>query len=425
MSIEALQPFPEHVWQRIRTQDKLQFYEGPVRSGKTLATLISLAGFIMTHPVKQGIMSGNTQGSVIRNCVKAKPGFLDILPDATLVKRDNSEQIIVPKSNGDEVVIYLFGADKKDSEDSLRGLTIDFWYADEITKHHINFINEAMSRSVASDHPFMLWTSNPDSPYNPIYVNYTDKFRAMTPEENRRFGGYHEFHFELTDNPIMTQKKIDALSLLFTGVEYDRKVLGKRCVAEGLIYSKVDESYFREIEKNEVDIRYCAIDVGFDHPTVMMFGGPVKGNIRDWRIVAEYYDEKSNKTTYDYYIDFLDMCKKLKADPNRMTVAIDPSAKTMRVEFMKHHLNVIKAKNDVLDGINFTRNCIYNGFLTFGALQDFKHLFPEFRTYSWDSKASERGEDKPNKQAGHDDCVDTVRYFAYTFMRPVLGGIIT
>ena len=420
MSIEALEPFSDTVWQRIRTQDKLQFYEGPVRSGKTLASLISLAGYIMTRDVEQGVMSGNTQASVIRNCVKAKPGLLDILPNAKLVERDGSKQIIVPKE-GKEVVIYLFGADKADSEDSLRGLSIDFWYADEITKHHMNFIKEALARSAASDHPFMLWTSNPENPYNPIYTEYTDKFRDFDKETNRRFGGYHEFHFRLEDNPIMTPKKIEALKLNYSGVEYKRKILGERCVAEGLVYPEVDESYFRPIEQGEVDVRYCAIDFGTDHPTTMVFGGFVKNNKKDWRIVAEYYDEKSNKTPYDYYIDYLDMCSKLGVDPMRMTVAIDPAAKVLRLEFIRHGLAVVKAKNDVWDGINYTRNVIYKRILTFNSIDRLRHLFKEFSTYSWDPTASERGEDKPNKKAGHDDMMDALRYFAYTFMKPIIG----
>ena len=421
MSIEALAPFSETVWERIRTQDKLQFYEGPVRSGKTLASLISLAGFIMTHDVQQGIMSGNTQSSVIRNCVKANPGFLTILPDAYMVDRDGSKQIIVPKSTG-EVRIYLFGADKSDSEDSLRGLSIDFWYADEITKHHMNFINEAFARSSASDHPFMIWSANPSSPMNPIYTEYTDRFLAYSDEAKRTFGGYNEFHFALEDNPIMTKSKIEALKLLYTGVEYRRKVLGERCVAEGLVYPDVDARYFKEFDLHDVDIRYCAIDVGFDHPTTMMFGGMFKGNRHDWRIVAEYYDEKSGKTTSDYYADFLDMCSKLGVSPNRMTIAIDPSSKAMRMDFLKHGLSVVRAKNDVLEGISFLRNLIYNGFLSFGPARDFTHLLAEFGSYSWNPKSSLLGKDEVIKIK--DDCVDALRYLAFTFAKPFFMDLI-
>ena len=45
------------------------------------------------------------------------------------------------------------------------------------------------------------------------------------------------------------------------------------------------------------------------------------------------------------------------------------------------------------------------------------HTRQEFTTYSWDPKASERGEDKVIKQ--NDDCMDTLRYFAFTHIRPL------
>lgn len=415
----TLKPFGEKVIKRIACTDALQFYEGPVRSGKTLASTLSLLYYIETHDVSVGMMTGDTAGSVTRNVIKGEFGLAGLCPGARgPTTKDNSFQIILPTSHGD-VTIYIFGGGKANSDDQLRGLTADFWYADEITKHHKTFVAEAMARPAAADHPFMIWTSNPDNPNHWLYREYTDKFLAMTDEEKRTFGGYHEFHFALEDNPIMTRSKIDALKLRYSGFEYDRKVLGLRCVAEGRVYPRVDATFFRDFDRSEVDVQYCAIDFGADHPTVMLFGGFVKGNRKDWRIVAEYFDEKSDKTTYDHYIGYLDVCKRLGVDPNRVTIAIDPAAKVLRVEFIRHGLRVIKAKNAVLDGIEFTKSAIYAGVLSFHT--DVLDMMDEFGTYSWDPKASEHGEDKPIKQK--DDRMDTLRYFANTFMRPLIGAI--
>lgn len=415
---EALEPFGPKVLKRIVTTDALQFYEGPVRSGKTQASLLSLLYYIATHPVRVGIMTGNTVGSVTRNVIKSKMGLIDLCPGAKAVYRDNAYQVIIPTEHGD-VTIYVFGGGKANSDDQLRGITAEFWYADEITKHHMTFIAEGMARLAASDYPFMIWTSNPDNPFNPIYTEYTDKFLRMTPEEKRKFGGYHEFHFRLKDNPIMTPDKIEALRLRYSGFEYERKILGKRCIAEGLVYPDVTEAYFREFDTSDVDIRYCALDFGATHPTVMVFGGFFKGNRRDWRLCAEYFDEASGKTTYDHYAGFLDVCRRLGADPNRITIAIDPAAKTIRDEFAKRGLHVIKARNDVLPGIELTHDLIRSGALLFH--QSMMHTLAEFRTYSWDTTASEAGMDKPIKQG--DDCMDAVRYFVYTHMRPIFRGV--
>lgn len=103
-----------------------------------------------------------------------------------------------------------------------------------------------------------------------------------------------------------------------------------------------------------------------------------------------------------------------------MTVAIDPAAKVLRLEFMKHGIPTVKARNDVLDGINFTRTVIHRGIQTFHS--SLKGLLKQFSTYSWDPKASERGEDKPIKV--EDDRADALRYFDFTHMHPVIGGKI-
>jgi len=152
---------------------------------------------------------------------------------------------------------------------------------------------------------------------------------------------------------------------------------------------------------------------------VAYFGGMFKGNRADWRICAEYFDQGSYKTTYDHYCGLMDVCQKLGVDPHKITFAVDPAAKVMRLELQKHGLNVVKAKNDVLDGINFTRSAIYRGFLTFHS--SLKGLLKQFSTYSWDPKASERGEDKPIKV--EDDRADALRYMAYTHMKPIIGMV--
>lgn len=60
---------------------------------------------------------------------------------------------------------------------------------------------------------------------------------------------------------------------------------------------------------------------------------------------------------------------------------------------------------------------IYDGTLSFHT--DVIDMLEEFGSYSWDPKASERGEERPIK--AHDDRMDAVKYFAFTHMKPVIG----
>jgi len=243
----------------------------------------------------------------------------------------------------------------------------------------------------------------------------------MSEEEIADLGGYHWWHYTPKDNPALTPKMLRAMELQYPkgSYLYDRFVRGLRVVAEGLIYPQMTASMFRpEEDMVGTDVRYCAIDFGASHATVMLFGGMFRGNKSDWRVVAEYYDRNSDKTTYDHYVGFLNECQKLRIDPKSVIIAIDPAAKVLRQEFLKHGLTVVKAKNDVNPGIEFTRNVLYDGRLIIS--QACIDMLDEFASYAWDEKASERGEEKPIKQ--NDDRMDALRYFAYTHIRPITGG---
>ena len=400
----------------------LTVWEGAVRSGKTVFALVAFVLYAVRSPERRFLLSGRTIRTIEKNCIRGEHGIEAMLPGCRygMDGKDLAITFSVPGPDGPvEKSISVLGASDIRAYMSLRGNSYGGWFADEINMHDPEFVSEALRRTVVSKDRRHFWTLNPDNPHHWVYADYLDKYDAMDDDERRELGGYRWWHFTPQDNPIMTPKMLRSLELQYPAGSYlyDRYVLGLRCVAEGLVYPKVTESYFRDFDKSAVDVRYCAIDFGADHPTVMLWGGIFGGNRYDWRIVAEYYDEKSDKTTYDHYCGYLDVCRKLGVDPAKVQIAIDPAAKALRLEFLKHGLQVIRAKNDVLPGIEFTRSLIYDGRLSFHS--DVKDLMSEFGSYAWDPKASERGEDKPIKI--HDDRMDTLRYFAYTFARPVIG----
>jgi phage terminase large subunit len=93
-------------------------------------------------------------------------------------------------------------------------------------------------------------------------------------------------------------------------------------------------------------------------------------------------------------------------------VIIDPSAASFIALLRKRGIRIIKARNDVLDGIRFVGTLLNTGGIFF--LRKCKNTIQEFGSYIWDTKACERGEDKPIKQ--HDHAMDAVRYFCFTIL---------
>ncbi|MBQ7701541.1 MAG: PBSX family phage terminase large subunit [Candidatus Methanomethylophilaceae archaeon] len=400
----------------------LNVWEGAVRSGKTVYALVAFCIYVIRSPETTFLLSGRTLPTIERNCILGEYGILSLIPEAVYGKVGNSTAIRFPVKKGGDIVrktIYVSGAADVKAFMALRGNTYAGWFADEINMHDKRFVEEAFNRTVKSSDRKHFHTLNPDNPNHWYYKEYLDRYDGMSKEERRELGGYHWWHYTPTDNPSLTPQMIRAMELQYPkgSYLYDRYILGLRCMAEGLIYPQVTDAMFRPFEDmKDTEVRYCAIDFGATHATVMLFGGTFRGNRYDWRIVDEYYDENSDKTTYDHYCGFLDMCKRLGTDPNKITIAIDPAAKVLRQEFLKHGLTVIKAKNDVKPGIEFTRDILYNGTLIL--CDRCVKLRSQFSTYSWDPKASERGDEKPIKQ--NDDAVDALRYFGFTFINPLI-----
>ena len=81
-----------------------------------------------------------------------------------------------------------------------------------------------------------------------------------------------------------------------------------------------------------------------------------------------------------------------------------------RQQLRKRGFRVIKAKNDVEDGIRLVSTKLNLIKIIFSNVC--QNTIKEFASYIWDAKAAERGEDKPIKQ--YDHAMDAVRYFVYT-----------
>jgi len=377
-------------------------------------------------------MSGNTLNSLYNNCIGGQYGILSIHP-GSYYKASSAPSLFVPTTSGLKRCV-LYGACNNNSHDKVVGLTAGGWYFDELNKHHRNFITEAQNRTLASPNRKLFATMNPDNPNKPIYSEFVDRWRLAAPEERKAAGGVNYYHFTMKDNPILTQAMIEQFAVQYKGFEYDRFILGKRVSAEGLVYPGIaTHNVFVDFPVDDVEVGYCAIDWGTDHPTAMLFGGPMKDGAgyvkrRDWRIVREIYDKRKDKIETDIVDRYEAECEDMNVNPHNIRIAIDPSARALKNAFRRAGYGAVDSKvmagvesaeNVVIEGIRFHKHAMYNGFLKYHS--SCVNCLREFGSYAWDENASLRGEEKPIKM--NDDCTDAGRYFANTFVRPNLGGM--
>ncbi|HAP8764314.1 TPA: PBSX family phage terminase large subunit, partial [Enterococcus faecium] len=217
-------------------------------------------------------------------------------------------------------------------------------------------------------------------------------------------------HFEMTDNPSLSQKVIERYKRMYSGVFYDRFIRGLWVLSEGIIYDNFDKD--KMVKKPPENISasqyYVSIDYGTQNATVFLLWAK---HGKQWYCIDEYYysgrDSSRQKTDAEYSQEL----KSFLAD-RKATIIVDPSAASFIAELQKNGFKVIKAKNDVLDGIRATQTAMNQGEIYF--TDRCKNLFIEFASYIWDEKAGERGEDKPIKQFDH--ACDALRYFVYTIL---------
>ena len=88
------------------------------------------------------------------------------------------------------------------------------------------------------------------------------------------------------------------------------------------------------------------------------------------------------------------------------------AAASFIAELRKRGYKVLKAKNDVEDGIRMVGTMLNQDKIKFSSAC--VNTQKEFASYVWDEKAAQRGEDKPVKQKDH--AMDALRYFVATIL---------
>lgn len=378
--------------------------DGSVRSGKTRSMSLSFVLWSMsTFNGYNFGMAGKTIASFKRNV------WLDLVPT---LKRRGYKIGKVPEMHDAFIIrkgkiknyYYIFGGNDERSQELVQGITCAGFLFDEVALMPESFVNQAVAR--CSVDGFKLWFNcNPGGPTHWFKIAWIDKLKQQN--------ALH-IHFELDDNPSLSEKVKKRYRARWTGVFYARYILGLWVLAEGVIYSMFrDEMAINEVPKGvRILKRWIGIDYGQANATVFLLCG--LGSDDKLYILDEYYhagrDNDIQKSPAAYSKDYMKWLIKNGVDGvpvNREYVFIDPSAKGFMLQLHEEgESKVRQADNDVLKGIELVSSMIDLELVR--VLRRCKHTLSELGAYRWDPKAQERGEDKPIKQDDH--CMDALRY---------------
>ena len=375
--------------------------DGSVRSGKTVSMIIGFVHWAMRFfdGCCFGIC-GKTISSTERNIVTPLMGMPDITDYYSLKYIRGENKRVIIRCGKKENTFYIFGGKDESSFELVQGVTLSGVLFDEVALMPKSFVDQAIARTLSIPESRYWFNCNPESSEHWFYKEWicnTKKKHAL------------HLHFTMEDNPILSKKQIDEARRLYSGVFYDRYILGLWCVAEGIIYPQFNKSiHVKDIKENDLISGKWYISV--DYGTLNAFSAGLWFYDKDKAYrVAEYYHSGRETRKQLTNAQYAEKIKQLAGSRKIEAVIVDPSAASFVAELSNAGFYVKRARNNVLNGIQKVASALQRNKIFFSP--DCKDCIREFGLYRWDEKSTE---DKPIKENDH--AMDDVRYFVNTIM---------
>ena len=398
----------------VNASARWNFKVGAVRSGKSYVDTAFIIPYRIRQVAKQSgliVILGVSRDTIERNVLEP---MREIYTQA-LVSHINNKNLAHVCGEW----VYCLGAEKVSQVAKIQGSSIKYCYGDEVAKWNKEIFEMLKSRL---DKPYSCF----DGSLNPEGPNHWLK-KFLDQEDLNKYIQ----HYIIDDNPYLPPDYVKNLKKEYAGtVYYDRYILGRWALAEGLIYPMYQKALVDTLPTDDV-YEYCvAIDYGTMNAFAMLLWERHMDGI--WYASRRYYysgrDTGVQKTDLEYLkdiettlFDLIDGIKNTNLDATaysglqnmKLPVIIDPSAASFIALLKKTDwAKVISADNAVLDGIRETASCMYQEKIK--VLASITEWKKEIEGYVWDTgkDGSPLPEDKPIKVNDH--LMDAMRYFVKT-----------
>ena len=384
-----------------RSDAFINIAHGSVRSGKTIAATWRFLAFICGSSYDEFMISGKTRDTIERNVVRDLIRMVEGKLPYKYRKFDNYLDIAGKR-------IWLIGFSDEGATEKVRGMTVGGWYADELTSASKSTVEMAITRC-SVDGAKMFWTMNPESPYHFIYTDY------ITNTDLLESGTVKTWHFNLDDNLHLSPKYVEELKRVNrkSKVNYKRNILGQWVIAEGIIYDQFDED--KHVYSDHVNVDEINICCDYGVSTVTTFGVMgIKKNTKtgnDYYLMEETYYDATVKGVAQSDSDRVEDILKLQDKYNlgrKNTIYLPHDAASLKAQCRKDPRIRMKVRTyapDTFRDINQIQDLINDN--RFHIHRSCTNSITQAQTYCWDTKAQQRGMDKPLKIDDH--CPDMWR----------------
>ena len=376
--------------------------DGAVRSGKTFSMGVSFFLWAQARfDGKQFGLCGKTIVSLRRNLLTELVPYLRRIGMSIREKR--SENLLIVRFAGHENRFLLFGGRDESSAALIQGSTLAGVLLDETVLMPRSFVEQAIARcSVPGSR---LWFNcNPENPGHWFYREWILKAKA-------RRALY--LHFTMEDNPALSPRIRARYRNAYSGVFYRRFVLGEWTAAQGLVYDFFDrERDAADVPEGSFEEWRISVDYGTANPA--SFGLWGKKDAVWYRVAEYYYDSRKvgRQRTDEEYAEALE---RLAGERTIRRVIVDPSAASFIEVLRRRGFQVVRANNDVADGIRVTSDLLKKRRIVI--CRTCGDCLREMELYCWDERG---GRDAPRKENDH--AMDDLRYFAMDAVKGEQSG---
>ena len=354
---------------------RINILEGSVRSGKTWISAV-MWGFWVASAPKDGayLMAGKTLTTLRRNVLEPMCGMFGGCFTYSLSKK---EAHLFGRR------IYLEGASNAQAESKIRGMTLNGAYCDELSLFPEDFFAMLLSRLSVSGAK-LLATTNPDNPGHWLKRGYLDN-PALD---------LLDLKFTLEDNPYLPPEYVRALRSEYTGVYYDRFILGNWVAAEGRIYEDFTEKCIispavlkQRLSEHPLMTSVVGVDYGGNKSASAFVHTGYDAGFQNVYVLSEHYD-KRNMSAESLISAFVDYTTEERGRFPTLGTACCDSAEQLLIKSFRSAVNIEvrnAMKKQVATRINMVNRLISAGRLHISS--ECPHLIDALRSAVWDERS--------------------------------------
>ena len=374
--------------------------DGAIRTGKTSLMMVSFVDWAMENFSGQTFgICGKTVDSAVKNIIQPYRLMAHGRRKGYEMAWRRTDKTLEVRKGARVNRFEVFGGKDESSYMLIQGRTLAGVLLDEVPLMPESFFNQALARCSVDGARF--WFSS--NPASPLHWYYREWIRQ--PEKHNAL----YIHFDLADNPALSDETRARYESQYSGVFYERYILGRWVVAQGLVY----EGFAKWHPVVDTDTStlagrfFLSVDYGTHNPCAMQLWCVADG--RALLVDEAYYDSReagAQRTDEEHYAAL----EQLAAGRYIQSVIVDPSAASFIETIRRHGRFVVRgAENAVVPGINVCAGLMQCGRLKIHARCE--NTIREAGLYRWDDK---KAEDAVVKE--YDHAMDAMRYFAATVL---------